>query len=500
MAEQYQYSGMRVLGDLLPGVASEIAAVPVEGLKLDSRDVQPGDVFLALKGHCADGRNYIDSAVRSGAVAVIADAPCASDNWSLPVIEIENLGEQLSAIAGRFYSQPSKALSLVGITGTNGKTSCSWMLAQLLEILGSPCGVIGTLGTGRIGQMTDSGNTTPDAVTIQRQLAEWRDGGAKWAAMEVSSHGIVQHRVADLIFSAAVFTNLSRDHLDYHGTMESYGNAKAELFSWAGLPLAVINRDDEFGRKLIAGSSAEKVIDYSLRNRDAAVYMRDLQASIRGSEGTVVSPWGEMQIKTDLIGDFNLANLLANCALLLAKGFAPAEIEGAVSALQPVPGRMQCLRSQDDVLAVVDYAHTDDALRKVLAALRPLTTGQLVCVFGCGGDRDRGKRPLMGAAAAELADRVVVTSDNPRSEQPEHIAADICAGIADGAKMSCELDRAVAIRSAVAAAKPGDIVLVAGKGHEQYQDIAGQRRPFNDVEEVDAALKMRVSAARGEAQ
>ncbi|MBD2859735.1 UDP-N-acetylmuramoyl-L-alanyl-D-glutamate--2,6-diaminopimelate ligase [Spongiibacter sp. KMU-158] len=468
-----------------------MAALPVDGIEVDSRCVKPGDVFLAVNGEVLDGRDFIASSVQAGAVAVIADAPCAADDWSLPVVEVECLSEKVSDIAGRFYDHPSRQLNLIGITGTNGKTSCSWLMAQLLEFLGQPCGLMGTIGSGRVGDLTQSVNTTPGALMVQRQLSEWRDAGAKWAAMEVSSHGLVQHRVEALHFDAAVFTNLSRDHLDYHGSMDAYKQAKSKLFSWSELPLAVINRDDDFGRELIAQSAAMQMVDFSLSDPQAAVYLSDVDCTASGCRARLHSPWGVMTLSTGLIGDFNLANITACCAVLLAKGFVPEEVERAVPELEPVPGRMQCFRTDDDVLVVVDYAHTDDALSKALSALRSMTRNKLCCVFGCGGDRDQGKRPIMGAVASELADQIILTSDNPRSENPSDIIADIAKGTSTAGELQQILDRAAAIEIAVVNALPGDVVLVAGKGHENYQEINGQRTPFSDVAHVQRAIHLR---------
>lgn len=486
----------RLLGDLLPGVAADIAAVPVSGLTVDSRKVSPGMVFLAVKGHADDGRKYMDAAIRSGAVAVIADAPCDPARWRLPVLEVENLSRELSAIAGRFYDQPSRDLKLIGITGTNGKTSCAWSVAQMLETMGQPCGLIGTLGSGRYGHLESVGNTTPDAVAVQALLAQWRDGGAQWAAMEVSSHGLAQHRVAALHYEAAVFTNLSQDHLDYHGSMAAYGAEKARLTSWPELPLAVINRDDEFGRRLIAQSTATQVVDYSLRDSAAAVWAEDIHCDIHGSRATLNTPWGRLELVSSLLGEFNLSNLVASCSTLLAMGLPLVEVESALRHIEPVPGRMEWLRSDDNVLVVIDFAHTEDALKQALETLRPLAGDNAVhCVFGCGGDRDTGKRPGMGRVAAAIADRVTLTSDNPRSESPEKIIDDIAAGaVGEDAEVEIEPDRHLAIAAAVARAEPGDIVLIAGKGHEQTQEIGGQRFPFSDLDHAREAIRGRGAA------
>jgi len=489
MADQQSYTLPRLLGDLLPGLSHEVAAVPVTGIAIDSRKIKAGDVFLAIKGHQVDGRDYIHGAISAGAVAVIADAPFDDSQWSLPVVVIENLDARLSEIAGRFYGRPSRQLQLIGITGTNGKTSCAWMVAQLLEAIGQPCGLIGTLGNGRFGRLNSGNNTTPDAVSIQALLSDWRDGGANWAAMEVSSHGLAQHRVEALNFAAAVFTNLSQDHLDYHGSMAAYGAEKARLLKWADLPLAVINRDDEFGRQLLSESTAKQTIDFSISDSQAAVYAADVRCDMQGIAAQVHSPWGSFQLQSPLLGSFNLSNLVAASAVLLGLGVTATAIADAIPSLKPVPGRMECLRSEDGVLAVIDYAHTPDALEKVLQALRAVTKGELICVMGCGGDRDRSKRPLMGAIAEQFSDRVMVTNDNPRSEQPAAIIAEICAGMTRSPQVVSERDAAIA--AAIAAAKSGDVVLIAGKGHEDYQEVAGRRLPFSDVQCARLALAAR---------
>lgn len=489
MAMEKTYpSAPKSLGDLLQGLPIEVAAIPVTGLALNSRDVQPGDVFLAVKGYSVDGRAYINDAISRGAIAVIADAPIDDSLYSLPVVEVSDLALRLSGIAGEFFAHPSRELKLIGVTGTNGKTSCAWTIAQLLEQLAEPCGLIGTLGSGRIGRLSVDGiNTTPNAVLTQSLLRDWVDGGAHWAAMEVSSHGIAQSRVAALKFDAAVFTNLSQDHLDFHGSMESYAGEKAKLFSWPDLGLAVINRDDFYGRKLLAKSSAQRVLDYSLSDRKAAVFADQIECDIHGSRGVLRSEFGDVTLASPLLGSFNLSNLLASCTVLLGLGVEPSLLENAIPKLRPVPGRMECFQSTDGTLYVVDYAHTPDALDKALSALRPLAKGQLFCVFGCGGDRDRSKRSIMGEVASRLADQLIITSDNPRNEDPESIISEICKGL-QGANYQVEVDRDRAIRLAVDSANAGDIVLIAGKGHEDYQEVHGQRFPFSDVQCLRSAL------------
>ncbi|MGJ8686014.1 MAG: UDP-N-acetylmuramoyl-L-alanyl-D-glutamate--2,6-diaminopimelate ligase [Spongiibacteraceae bacterium] len=478
-----------VLGDLLPELAAEIAAIPVSGLVLDSRCVRAGDVFLAVAGDSTDGRDYIDMAFAAGAVAVVADAPLDPAQWPLPVIVVEQLAVRLSEIAGRFYGQPSHNMNVVGITGTNGKTSSAWIVAQLLEAVGQPCGLMGTLGNGRVAGLQSSINTTPDPLLTQSLLADWHDGGAKWAAMEVSSHGLVQNRVAAVRFAAAIFTNLSQDHLDFHGSMSAYGDEKARLFNWADLNVAVINRDDPFGRQLMLRTSAKKVVDYSLKDSAAAVFVDQVICNEKGISAVLHSDWGDVAIDSPLLGAFNLANLTAAVAALLALGLTAEKIEAAIPVMQAVPGRLECLRSSDGVLAVVDYAHTADALGKALEAVRALAIGDVYCIFGCGGNRDQGKRSAMGTAAERGADHIVVSNDNPRAESPEAIVDDICSGMLE--LPTIELDRERAIRNTIAAAKPGDVVLIAGKGHEQYQQFADETRSFSDTNVARMALTAR---------
>lgn len=482
-----------VLGDLLDGITPAQAAVPVNGLALDSRQVIAGNVFLAVRGHKLDGRDFIDKAIAKGAAAVIADAPIDESLWPLPVIAVDNLAQQLSDIAGRFYGHPSRAMSLVGVTGTNGKSSVTHYVAQLLEALGHPCGVMGTLGAGRIQQLTSALNTTPDAVSVQQTLAQWRDGGARWAAMEVSSHGLVQGRVSALQFSSAVFTNLSQDHLDYHGTMEAYGAAKARLFAMPGLQNAILNADDRYA------AGVEQALPASVHairfGFGETAHVRALSPvyTAQGIQADIVTPWGSMQLTTSLCANVNLQNILAAVAVLGAEGFALRDIEQALPKLKPVPGRLEKLPSEGDIQVVVDYAHTPDALENVLQGLRPHCKGKLWCVFGCGGDRDKGKRPLMGQIAEQLADHVVLTSDNPRSEAPETIIADIRAGLTRKPRIE-STDRQAAIESVIAEATAGDLIVIAGKGHEDYQETAGQRLPFSDVQCARLALARRASS------
>jgi UDP-N-acetylmuramoyl-L-alanyl-D-glutamate--2,6-diaminopimelate ligase len=482
------------LGDLVPDLTAALAKLQVRGLALDSRLVRPGDVFLAYPGEHADGRRYVDQAIANGAVAIIVEAGFERADLGVPIIKTIGLRAQVSAIAGRFFDQPSKAIGVIGVTGTNGKTSCTQLLAQALRLAGQSCGVIGTLGNGLDGAVDGGGLTTPDPIALQQQLAQWRDQGVGHTAMEVSSHGLVQGRVNGIHFRGAVFTNLSRDHLDFHVSMEKYGAAKAALFDMPALEFAVINRDDAFGAALTDKLRARlPVFDYSLRTAaetGAEIAVARAHYRADGVDATITTPWGTINARSYLLGDFNLSNLLAVIAVLGQMGFNVAQIEALLPKLKPIAGRMQRVNANADIEVVVDYAHTPDALEHALLALRQHCRGQLWCVFGCGGDRDKGKRPLMGAIAGRLADRVVLTSDNPRSENAQTIIESIRDGIdtAATASVSIESDRAIAIALAIKQAKIGDVVLLAGKGHEDYQLIGKDVRPFSDVTVARAAL------------
>ena len=384
----------------------------------------------------------------------------------------------------------------LGVTGTNGKTSCAWWMAQLLQILGKKPGLIGTLGCGvwqqgSAAELRETGYTTPDANLLQKILADFTEQGVSHVVMEVSSHGLVQGRVKAVRFSTALFTNLSHDHLDYHGTMEAYGEAKARLFRHPGLQHAVINIDDNFGRRLVADIKQVPVLTYSVADASADVYVRGLQLSAQGLRGHLVTPWGEAELCASLVGDFNVANLLGVIAVMGAEGFAFADVVAAVKNLQAPPGRLQRISDDsDDIDVFVDFAHTPDALEKVLHTLKAQTRQQLWCVFGCGGDRDSSKRAPMGAVVSSLADRAVVTSDNPRSENPLDIIEQIVSAMNESGT-AVIADRQAAIIYALLHAQAGDVVLIAGKGHESYQDIKGVKVPFSDAHEAMLALRER---------
>ena len=466
--------------------------VQISGLQLDSRLVVAGDAFLAVPGEVHDGRNYLQAVAEAGASVIIAEQGLTDSQAlaaaAVPVIEIADLAMRMGSIAAGFYGAPAAAMHVVGITGTNGKTTTSRLLAQLLRHQFGHCGVIGTLGATLDDKVAEAVNTTPDAVSLQRQLALWLGQGVEHAVLEVSSHSLEQGRVNGLDFETAIFTNLTHDHLDYHGDMISYGLAKSRLFSGDSLKTFIVNSDDPFSASIIdLATGAVDVWAYSLLGRDAAVQAREVSYHDNGLEAKLSSPWGEGLLRSPLAGDFNLSNLLAAITAACVAGAPLARVIEWVPDLQGVPGRMEYVPNERGLQVVVDYAHTPDALQQALLALRAHTRGELICVFGCGGDRDVEKRPLMGRIAREYADRVIVTSDNPRNETPLAIIADIESGI--GGTVECEADRAAAIALAVATARPGDCILVAGKGHESYQQVGEERIPFSDSGHLRRALR-----------
>jgi UDP-N-acetylmuramoyl-L-alanyl-D-glutamate--2,6-diaminopimelate ligase len=457
----------------------------IERLTSDSRRCAPGAAFFAYPGEKADGRAYIADAARRGASGVLWEAGGFAwrDEWRVPNVAVDGLKQRASQIAAEFHGHPSRALWMCGVTGTNGKTSSSQWLAAVLSRAGSKAAVIGTLGSGYPGALQSSSNTTPDALELQEELARFRAEGARAVAMEVSSHGLEQGRVAGVQFACALFTNLSQDHLDYHGTMQAYGEAKARLFTMPGLQAAVVNVDDPFGLELARRLEGRvRILGYGFASRKTREWLRAEE------DTNVASSWGRARLRTGQLGRFNLSNALGVLGCLIVNGVPFEQAVRLLDDLPPVPGRMQPLGERP--LVVIDYAHTPDALEKVLTALRPVAArrgGCLVAVFGAGGDRDASKRPLMGAAAARLADRVIITSDNPRSEDPLQIVLQV----RGDTKSAIEPDRGNAIASAIAASAPEDVVLIAGKGHEDYQEIAGRRLPFSDAEAARAALQAR---------
>ncbi|MND99385.1 UDP-N-acetylmuramoyl-L-alanyl-D-glutamate--2,6-diaminopimelate ligase [compost metagenome] len=462
----------------------------IRELTLDSRNVRAGDLFLAVPGGKLDGRAHIADALQRGAAAVAYEADGASvlPLTDVPLIPVKGLVSQLSSIAGRFYGDTSRQLDLVGVTGTNGKTSVTQLLAQALDQLGKRCGLIGTLGTGFYGELVSGRLTTPDPIAVQATLYDLKKAGARAVAMEVSSHALDQGRVAALAFDIAVMTNLSRDHLDYHGSMQAYAQAKARLFAWPDLRCRVVNLDDEFGRELAGQEHESRLITYSLQDASASLYCREAHFNDDGVRAVIVTAQGERTLRSRLLGRFNLSNMLAAVGALLALDYPLDEILKVTPALEGPIGRMQRLGGGNKPLVVVDYAHTPDALEKVLEALRPHAKGKLLCLFGCGGDRDRGKRPLMAEVAERLADGVLVTDDNPRSEGPQQIFADIRPGFAKVDQVQFVAGRGAAISQLIASAAADDVIVLAGKGHEDYQEINGQRHAFSDLVEAEKAL------------
>ena len=479
------------LEQLIGPAAGAHGAIRVSGLSLDSRAIRPGDAFVALRGSVAHGITFAPAALARGASVVLAESPAppAFDPVA-SVIWLDGLRAQARHIAARFHGEPSRQLRVLGVTGTNGKTSTVQLLTQALTLLGHRAASIGTLGAGLYGQIQAGERTTPDAIQLQALLAQFRDAGADHVAMEVSSHALEQGRVNAVDFSLALFTNLTRDHLDYHGTMQAYGAAKARLFGWPGLAHAVINVDDAFGRELAAQlPNRISLLRTGADSADAEVRASDVVLDGRGVSFLLHTPWGTAPLHSPLLGRFNVANLLGVIAALGALGFDFEAIVATAAQLQPVAGRMNRLGAAGQPLVVVDYAHTPDALEQALNTLRTHARGRLICVFGCGGERDAGKRPLMGAIAERLADVAIVTDDNPRREDADGIVAAIVAGFADVARARVERDRAKAIALAIAEARPGDIVLIAGKGHEPYQEVGTQKFPFDDADVARRVLE-----------
>ncbi|MEX0603611.1 MAG: UDP-N-acetylmuramoyl-L-alanyl-D-glutamate--2,6-diaminopimelate ligase [Marinobacter sp.] len=484
------------LSTLLHGVAPlpSVFDVTIHGFTTGSREVRPGDAFVALPGARTPSDHYIDAAIRAGAAVILLDAPQAgecSEHQGALVVPIADLRHKLGLLADRFYEHPSQRLRLLGVTGTNGKTSVTHFLSQLLSETGTPCGMIGTLGCGMPGRLQSTTHTTPDVANVNKCLSYILSQGGRAAAMEVSSHALEQGRVDDITMTGAIFTNLSRDHLDYHGTMEAYGSAKAKLFLREGLHFSVINFDDPFGRQLYDQLEGQcDRVRYSLHESQTELWLTDYRPDADGFCASIDGIWGEFDIEAPLLGSFNVSNVLAAMGAVLSLGVPVERVAAATARLTAPPGRLESYIGQNGTRVVVDYAHTPDALANALEALRPHAKGELICVFGCGGDRDTGKRPEMAKAAESGADRVIVTDDNPRSEHPETIARDIMAGFAAPAVVEVIHDRAKAIRLAIESASSGDVVLIAGKGHEAWQETAGQRVPFSDAEQVRSALSL----------
>lgn len=467
----------------------------------DSRAADPGALFVAVRGQRADGAEFAAQAAARGAVAIVAETP-APAGIDIPWLVTADARAALAELASIVYARPSDDLQLVGVTGTNGKTTCTYLLAAIFDAADLACGRMGTVSVKVAGRERDASHTTPEASEVQRLLREMVDGGDRACAMEVSSHALVLQRAAYLKFRAALFTNLTRDHLDFHGDMQQYFEAKRRLFTMlpAGAP-AVLNVDDPRGVEL--ARTLPTVVTYAI-DRDADIRPVDVHASLEGLAFDVETPHGRLAVRSPLVGRPNVYNILGAVGVADALGISHRAIEQGLARLEGVPGRFQMVSGRtDDVRVVVDYAHTDDALKNLLETARPLASGRLITVFGCGGDRDTTKRPLMGAVAARLSDLVVVTSDNPRSEDPERIIEDVKRGIVPprdpGAPPRATtpfiaiVDRRLAIEHAIKSAKAGDLVLVAGKGHEKYQIIGDRTLPFDDVDVARAALQRRAT-------
>jgi len=484
-----------MLSTLLEGIATVSVEQDCEitALTIDSREVISDTLFVALKGTQQHGLNYASAVAKQGAAAIVweADATTQAQSLDIPQIEIHGLRDALGEIANRFYDSPSQAVNVVGITGTDGKTSVSHFIAQAIE----SCAVMGTLGIGLLDDLRTATHTTPDVINTHKNIAAMKAQKIQSVAMEVSSHALDQGRVAGVDFDVAVLTNLTRDHLDYHGTVEAYAEAKAKLFAWSDLKALVLNIDDGFGRKMvrkwggafsgsIIGYGVGSVADYPVKSLVA----EDAVFNSSGISATIHYQDQQVQMNVAVLGRFNLSNLLAALGAMLVLGHSLQDAVTDLNKVQTVAGRMEKV-SDAEILAVVDYAHTPNALETVLKALREHTANNLICVFGCGGDRDAGKRPLMAEIAEANADLVIVTDDNPRTENPELIMEDVVAGFVNPANVTIEHDRATAIRTAFTQAKSGDTVLIAGKGHEDYQILSSGKIEFSDREEANKALQ-----------
>ena len=493
----------RDLQDLLQGIA-DAPPIPVTGIRDDSRRVRPGDLFIACRGASHHGLDFAAQVIAAGAAAIAwdrstGDARQASGN--VPFVAVDDLAARRGDIANRWYGQPSADVDVVGVTGTNGKTTVAWLASRALNRLGCTAGYVGTLGAGVGDIEATSGLTTPPCLELHATLAGFRDADARAAAIEVSSHGLSQRRVAGIAFDAAVLTNLSRDHIDYHGDMQAYAESKATLFTEYDCRHRIVGLDSDFGRELADRLGQDVIVTSGRGDRDARgrrfVFARSAEATPSGSRVTVDSSWGSGELRVSLPGEFNVANALQVVAILLARGVNFGDAADVLANLEAPPGRLQLVNRRDEPgpQVYVDYAHTPGALEAVLQALRPHARGRIWCVFGCGGDRDRGKRPQMGRVVSRLADRAVITSDNPRSEDPGSIIAEIQAGITTDAFVI--EDRAAAIARTIAKAREQDTVLIAGKGHEDYQIIGDARLDFSDYQHARASLDARRATGSG---
>lgn len=467
------------LSSLIPEIESPMV---VTGLCDDTRKVQSGDLFIAVSGQYYSASQMLKDIEQIGVAAVLCDANDPVESQALPLFKIKDLAQRRGDVASKFFGEPSKSLFVVAVTGTNGKTSCSQFIAHAID---KRCGVIGTMGHGFLPNLKEAGLTTPDAISLQRMLASALADGAGAVALEASSHGLTQGRLNGVAINTAVFTNITRDHLDYHETFDAYKAAKQLLFQWAGLETAVLNLDDDFASELALGLSEDVCcLTYSLRNNLADIYCRRLIFSLAGIEADVETPWGEVAIRSQLIGDFNVSNLLAVIGVLGSAGLSAEQMTKRISSISNVAGRMEQVHLQKGAVAIIDYAHTPNALENAIKAARVHCEGTLWCVMGCGGDRDVGKRPIMGEIASRLADVTIVTDDNPRTEPSDEIIGHILAGVLPDADVQTVPDRAKAISIALSNAKKGDLILIAGKGHETYQEVHGVRHNFSDHEQV----------------
>jgi UDP-N-acetylmuramoyl-L-alanyl-D-glutamate--2,6-diaminopimelate ligase len=455
--------------------------VELTGLAYDSSAVTRGDLFFCVPGFHADGHDFAPDAVGRGAAALVVERPLG---LGVPEVRVETVRAAMAPAAARFYGEPTARLTMVGVTGTNGKTTTTFVARALLEADGRRCGLLGTVTSVIAGRQREVVRTTPEAIDLQRELREMVDGGDRACAMEVSSHALALHRADAIHWDTTVFTNLSRDHLDFHSDMEDYFEAKRRLFL-ANPRAAVINVDDAYGRRLAA--DLPHVVTFAMEG-DADWRALDVRSGRHGSHFRVHSPVGDLEVRSPLPGRFNVSNLLGALAAAVNVGVDPRVGVEAIPHAGRVPGRFEPVEEGQEFAVLVDYAHTPDSLENLLHAARELSEGRLLCLFGCGGDRDRGKRPLMGAVARRLADAVIVTSDNPRSEDPEAIIADVLEGAGPG--VEAIVDRRAAIERAIELAQPGDVVVIAGKGHEQGQEFAGGRKvPFDDVTVAREALR-----------
>lgn len=474
----------------------DLPSLEVNGIALSSVAISQGDVFFAYPGERADGRDFIKDAVDRGAVAIVVESvivspvrtqqPPADAQSPVPIIPIENLAQKVGSIASNFYGHPSHAMKVIAITGTNGKTSCAWFIAQALTKLGVKTAMMGTLGCGFLNDLNDNALTTPDAISVQKNLAMFKEQGAQVVVLEASSHSLAQGRLNSVDVDVAVFTNLTRDHLDYHGTMAEYGKAKKRLFSDFKVKHFVINIDDDFGANI--AKDIKKALTYSLKLTTASLFADDISLTKSGLMARIVTKSGQLSISASIIGSINIENILAVVAVLQIFDMSNEQIVSSLQSLSCVPGRLEAFPAKNGALFVVDYAHTPDALNKSLSTLKMLCQGKLVCVFGCGGDRDKGKRPLMARAAAKYADTVIVTSDNPRTEDPQRIIGDIAGGFFDKDTYKVIVDRRRAIEEALSMAGMEDVVIIAGKGHEDCQIIGDEKFSFSDVEIVKAFI------------